>query len=188
MAAKSAKARKAETKPVVAPYELTPEQNRALRSLFDQKAAKRPVPRMKVTQEGDRARIAPDHPDPIAGSVLLTHALGTTSDDFSDGLLNQLVSAGSKGAKADESGINFMLAVVTGLEPRDEVEAMLAAQMTAVHMATMTFARRLNHIENTPSRTVLNAASPSSPAPLRLRWRRSNATEPAGNRRSPSST
>src|SRR5215467_4179439 len=30
------------------------------------------------------------------------------------------------------------------------VEAMLAAQMAAVHNATMTFARRLNHVENIP--------------------------------------
>ena len=34
-----------------------------------------------------------------------------------------------------------MLAVVKGLEPRDQMEAMLAAQMAAVHVATMTFAR-----------------------------------------------
>ena len=43
-----------------------------------------------------------------------------------------------------------MLAMVKGIEPRDQVEAMLAAQMAAVHNATMTFARRLNHVENIP--------------------------------------
>jgi hypothetical protein len=31
-----------------------------------------------------------------------------------------------------------------------EIEAMLASQMAAVHMATMTFARRLNHVDNIP--------------------------------------
>src|SRR5262249_4167899 len=41
-----------------------------------------------------------------------------------------------------------MLSVVKGVEPGDQVEAMLAAQMAAVHMATMTFARRLAHVEN----------------------------------------
>jgi len=34
--------------------------------------------------------------------------------------------------------------------PRDELEVMLAAQMAAIHCATMTFARRLNHVENIP--------------------------------------
>ena len=52
-----------------------------------------------------------------------------------------------KGQAPDEDGTNFMLAVVKGIEPRDQVEAMLAAQMAAVHNATMTFARRLAHVE-----------------------------------------
>lgn len=43
-----------------------------------------------------------------------------------------------------------MLSVVKGISPRDQVEAMLAAQMAAVHTATMTFARRLAHVENIP--------------------------------------
>jgi hypothetical protein len=43
-----------------------------------------------------------------------------------------------------------MLSVVKGIEPRDQIEAMLAAQMAAVHMASMTFARRLAHVENIP--------------------------------------
>ena len=37
--------------------------------------------------------------------------------------------------------------MIQAIDPRDEVEAMLAAQMAAVHLATMTFARRLNHVE-----------------------------------------
>ncbi len=40
--------------------------------------------------------------------------------------------------------------VVKGIGPQDEVESMLAAQMAAVHMATMTFARRLAHVETLP--------------------------------------
>src|SRR5918993_6727 len=39
--------------------------------------------------------------------------------------------------------MNFMLSVVKGIAPKDQVEAMLA-----VHMASMTFARRLNHVES----------------------------------------
>src|SRR5262245_28781931 len=43
-----------------------------------------------------------------------------------------------------------MLSVMKGIEPKDQVEALLAAQMAAVHMATMTFARRLAHVEDIP--------------------------------------
>jgi hypothetical protein len=77
-------------------------------------------------------------------------ALGTRDQDFLNGLLTQLATAGSQGQKVDASGLNFMLAVVKGVAPNDQVEAMLAAQMAAVHMATMTFARRLAHVENIP--------------------------------------
>ncbi len=151
MATKTAKARQAEAKPVAAPYRPTPKEDRAIQALSHRRAAKHPTPRIKVTHtKGKPAQIASDHPDPITGGQLLMAALGTTSHDFAYGLLDQLVDAGSKGTKADEDGINFMLAVIAGLEPRDEIEAILAAQMAAVHMATMTFARRLNHVENIP--------------------------------------
>jgi hypothetical protein len=36
-----------------------------------------------------------------------------------------------------------MLSVVKGIQPRDQVEAMLAAQMAAVHMASIKFAGRI---------------------------------------------
>jgi hypothetical protein len=76
-------------------------------------------------------------------------AIGTTDLDFYDGLVLQIVDA-SKDQKPSEKRANFMLAVVKGLEPKDQFEAMLAAQMAAVHMASMTFARRLAHVENIP--------------------------------------
>jgi len=103
-----------------------------------------------VEKKGAASHVALDHPDPETGSILLMAAVGTSSADFLQSLISQLVNAGSKGPAADEDGANFMLAVVKGIEPRDEVEAMLASQMAAVHMATMTFARRLNHVENIP--------------------------------------
>ena len=94
--------------------------------------------------------IAVDHREPALGQALLMEAIGTTEPDFLDGLLGQLANAGTKGRVVDEHGLNFMLAVVKGVEPKDQLEAMLAAQMVAVHNAIMTFARRLNHVENIP--------------------------------------
>ena len=76
-------------------------------------------------------------------------ALGRTSGDFLHSLRTQISNAANTGAP-NEDAVNFMLAVVKSVEPKDEIEAMLAAQMAAVHMATMTFARRLNHVENIP--------------------------------------
>ena len=41
-----------------------------------------------------------------------------------------------------------MLSVVKAIAPKDEVEAMLAAQMAALHAAMMTFSRRLANVDN----------------------------------------
>ena len=42
-----------------------------------------------------------------------------------------------------------------GINPKDETEALLAAQMAAIHNATMAATRRLNHVETILSKTVL---------------------------------
>jgi len=83
------------------------------------------------------------HEDQDTGTTLLMNALGTTDRDFLDGLTSQLWRLGKRGKEPDDRGINFMLSLVKGVEPKDEVEAMLAAQMAAVHCATMTFAAKL---------------------------------------------
>jgi hypothetical protein len=87
---------------------------------------------------------------PPLGNALIMESLGTADADFFDGLLGQLVNVGAQEKRIDERGTNFMLAMIRGIGPRDEVEAMMAAQMAAVHMATMTFARRLAHVDNIP--------------------------------------
>ena len=79
---------------------------------------------------------------------LLMEALGTADESFLEGLLQQLAMVA--GPEGGERGLNFMLALVKGVEPKDQVEAMLATQMAATHNATMTFARRLAHVDNIP--------------------------------------
>jgi hypothetical protein len=74
-------------------------------------------------------------------------ALASADGDFLNGIMNQLANASAHGQDIDERGLNFMLSVIKGIEPRDQLEAMFAAQMAAVHVATMTFARHLAHAE-----------------------------------------
>jgi hypothetical protein len=112
--------------------------------------AANPAPRLKVLNEKQAVSISPDHPDKLAGQMLLMDALGTADLDFYNGLLGQLANAGSQGRQLDEGGLNFILSVVKGIQPRDQLEVMLAAQMAAVHMASMTFARRLAQVEDIP--------------------------------------
>ena len=139
-----------ETKEPTKPYEPTPFERETL-DAFRARAIKKPLPpRMKVLQKGGVTELAPNHPEPTIAHARLAAALGTWDGDFLNGLLKQLCSVGSKGRTIDEEGLNFMLAMVKGMEPKDQVEAMLAAQMAAVHNATMTFARRLAHVDNIP--------------------------------------
>ena len=130
-------------------YELTSRERSAIDKFLARDAAN-PAPRIKVLKEKKAVSISPDHPDKLAGQMLLMDALGTADLDFFNGILNQLGSAGSREGQIDERGLNFMLSVVKGIQPRDQLEVMLAAQMAAVHMATMTSAQRLAHAENIP--------------------------------------
>jgi hypothetical protein len=128
-------------------YEPTELEKTALDRYRAQKAAAPAAPRMKVTNGKKAPTIAPDHPDMPIADALLKEALGTVSVDFRNGLLGQLANAGSRGRQVDEDALNFMLSVVTGIKPKDQLEAMLAAQMAVIHTATMTFTRQLANAE-----------------------------------------
>ena len=65
--------------------------------------------------------------------------------NFSRALLRQLVRFGSREGDGDDV---FMTSVIKGIKPRDQLEVMLAAQMAAVHVATMTSAQRLVRADN----------------------------------------
>src|SRR5262245_37346560 len=116
----------------------------------DNLVPKASTPRLKVREKKGKFEISHDHPDEMVGTRLLMKAVGANDSEFLDGFLHQLVSAGMEGRNPDSPGINFMLSVVKSVGPKDQIEAMLAAQMAAVHMATMTFARRLAHVDNIP--------------------------------------
>ena len=64
------------------------------------------------------------------------------------GVQDPVAIIGARGRTIDEGTSNFLLSVVRGVKPRDELEAMLAVQMGAVHQATMMMARRLNQVDN----------------------------------------
>jgi len=127
-------------------YEPTEREKTALDRYRAQKATAPAAPRMKVID--GKKKVTLDHPDEPLAWALLREALGTVSLDFVNGLLKQLANAGSHRGQIDEDALNFMLSVITGIKPKDQVEAMLAAQMAAIHTATMTFARRIANVEN----------------------------------------
>src|SRR5438552_9556428 len=109
-----------------------------------------PSIRFKVSNNGSNPQIRFDHPHQLIGKALVMDALASADRDFLNGMVNQLANASSRDQDIDERGLNFMLSVIKGIEPRDQLEAMLAAQMAAVHVASMTFAGCLANVEDIP--------------------------------------
>jgi hypothetical protein len=134
-------------KPIAAEakYEPSPEERSAIEKARTKKTAS-PAPRLRVQD----TKISIDHPDPMVGWLLLQGALGSTDTDFLNVLLKELANVSSKGGRVDAEELNFMVSVVKGIEPRDQIETMLAAQMAGIHKAIMTFTRRLANVENVP--------------------------------------
>jgi hypothetical protein len=132
-------------------YEPAPHERAAMEAYFDRQKATPPSPRiLKVAEKDGLMEITLDHPEPKTGRVVLMEALGIVEPEFLEGLLGQLGSLVAKGRTVDGRTLNFMLSLVKGVKPTDQVEAMLATQMAAVHVATMTLARRLANVENIP--------------------------------------
>ena len=125
-------------------YEPTPRERDAIDAFNARRKGLPPSPGLKASKTGDATTIFPDHQDLLTGQIILMHVLGTTDVNFMRGLLGQLANVASSDL---DSALNFMLAVVKGIEPKDQLETMLGAQMAAVHMATMTFASRLGRVE-----------------------------------------
>ena len=138
------------TSGVPAPITTKPQELAAIRAYLDERRKKPSRPVVKVTAIGKEVSIAPDHPNLTVAHVLLAKAMGSSDQAFTHSILLQLANASGTGPVPDEATLNFLLSVVEGVAPRDQTEAMLAAQMAVVHSTMMTFSRRLNHVESIP--------------------------------------
>jgi hypothetical protein len=119
-----------------------------VRTLAKRKKARRRAPRFAVhQQEGGPTQMAPAgvHADAAAARVM--NAFGITSNDLAERLMMQIITAThlqSSNEPVAEGTLNAALAAVTGIAPRDEAEAMLAAQMVGVHWLAMDLLRKAN--------------------------------------------
>ena len=92
-------------------------------------------------------RVASPHRDHEAWEAMVCDALGTRSIATAKTFVHSLVQLCSQTFQAaedgagewcpDETELNMVLNIATSIKPRNEMEAALAAQMTAVHMMTM---------------------------------------------------
>lgn len=142
--------KKKKAKEVAKPYERTEEETVYLQDFQDRRAAKREIPKvsLNLTDDGQTCNLTCEDDDSGLAAALLFDAFGTTDGRFLDGLSTHLINSfKNENPEATQQKYDFMLTVVAGIEPKDQMEAMLAAQMAAVHMQTMAFAKRLSCVE-----------------------------------------
>lgn len=114
---------------------------------IERKKARGSAPRFKVQYKNSATNIEPDHPEPGCTQVLVADMMCTGDLEFSSGILNQLATVAGARSNLTANELNFILATVREIGPRDQTEVLLAVQMAAIHNATLLAARRLNHSE-----------------------------------------
>jgi len=75
-------------------------------------------------------------------------SIGTASPAFMTTIVGQIANLTAKDGEADERRLQSALATVQAIEPRNGTEALLAVQMTAVHLALMRMAARMARTES----------------------------------------
>ena len=189
MAAEALKRNPASPASVVPEVTLSRSEIRELESLAATLRNRPRAPRLKIKAE----RGKPLHIGVAApiDAARLNAVFGTAESGFADLMLAGLLNAACDGGPSNppsERSINQVLAAVTGVGARDEVEGMLATQMVATHFAAVTLLRRLKGAENIPSRTALAASRSSCCGATPPRWKPCSATAAKDSRSSPSST
>ena|GEM_PF-410002 len=132
--------------PPVAP---TPAEERQIHHAQKQVGTKMPAPEVRIGQDAHgHPVLGLPHTDEAGWQVQMKAAFGTTSGAFVDAEILRLVAA-LQATRDDlplETKINAALAVIAGVDPRNEVEALLAVQMAMTHVAAMRMLGELNRL------------------------------------------
>lgn len=117
------------------------DQEAALVLQHEDRAKQRPsAPTVKLYEcEGSIAGVEPGTPKHEVWRAGLEETFGTMSWDVARGMLGEVILAVKRDPDElpDDCEVNSALAVIHGIQPRDEIEGMLAAQMYVTHRAAM---------------------------------------------------
>src|SRR4051794_4834223 len=119
---------------------------------------RRPLRFTMERRPGKPVRLNQTHVHPDVALFRMMNTLGTTSVDLADRLVSQILNATHPQPSSEpisESTLNAALGAVAGIAPRDEAEAMLAAQMVGVHWIAMDL---LSQVGATGNRILFNDA------------------------------
>lgn len=99
--------------------------------------------KLKVTETAPRSiAYEPPHKNAAGAYALVREAFGTRSSAFAGHALLELANMAGDPGKPSEEAINAALAILGAIEPRDELEAAMAEQIIAAHVASLQFLNR----------------------------------------------
>jgi hypothetical protein len=131
--------------------ELSEDERKEIREFHDRKRDRPRAPKARV-KSAPRKPLNLDFPSAVELTRFVS-AFGTSEAAFANLMLYGILNAACEGGSENpprEQDINQALAAVTGIGARDEIEGMLATQMIATHVASMTALRRLKGSETIP--------------------------------------
>jgi hypothetical protein len=143
---------------VIKRYQATPEETRARDIVLARRRQKTPRIQVIKTESEGKCTVgwSVNHPNEGVGHYLLMNALGTSDTDFYTAVVTDFTKAATRGREVDESAVNFMIATLKAMEPKDELEILLGVQLAMTHILSVDFARRLNSADgNIPERDSL---------------------------------
>jgi hypothetical protein len=113
-----------------------------------------PTIAMHLEDVGDQRRVFSYHLDDEGHGYRLVDAFGTRSFSFVCSMMEGLADAtsdhsqefGRKPGRSNEAGFNAALAVIAGVQPKDEIEAILAAHMAVTNITLLELVTRTRQL------------------------------------------
>ena len=135
---------------------------------YKERKERRPVKLKAVESDSGKPTITQQDPDDPLAAVKISEALGTADADLQGHLLMQVVntfrevSADGAGTEAQAAAANKVIPILSGIQPQDEIEAMLAVQMIGVHNMAMDYIGKATRTERVDfMSTYMNGAAKS---------------------------
>lgn len=136
--------KKAKKKKEIVKKELTVQEKQRLDKYRQRKKNKSVKFKISKDSSVDKPKIEAIDLDDSLGPTKMTEALGTPDSDLQSFMLNQVLltfkgAASSNGQNQEKSveSCNNALVILSGIQPQDEIEGMLAVQMIGVHNMAM---------------------------------------------------
>ena len=125
------------------------EEEKARIAKYDERKKRKSVKVKIVKSDSGESQITVENPKGQLYEVKMLEALGTPDSDLQIRLLDQVVQTFKGTVSADGfdndkvvSAYNSTMAILTGIQPQDEIEGMLAVQMIGVHNMAMETLKR----------------------------------------------